>query len=103
MRVEANSSGLSSKWRPIWGIVSAAAFFVVCCLCCWLGFIAVSSGNINALNMIPQLITAFAALFSIPGAILGVASWHRGKEKRIQAGEQSAESVAQKLSKKWFG
>jgi hypothetical protein len=32
--------------------------------------------------MIPQLVGAFATLFAIPGAILGVTAWHRGKEKR---------------------
>lgn len=37
--------------------------------------------------LIPQLIGAMAALFATPMAILGVASWHRGKEKRALAGE----------------
>jgi hypothetical protein len=76
----------SSAWRPFWGFCSALAFLAVAGLCCWLAYQAILEGKPEALAMIPQLITAFAALFAIPGAILGVASWHRGVEKRIRAG-----------------
>lgn len=78
----------SSAWRPFWGFCSAVAFLGVAGLCCWLGYKAIVAGDPKALAMIPQLITSFAALFAIPGAILGVASWHRGKEKRVMAGER---------------
>ena len=70
------------SWRPFWGFVSALAFLGVVILCCLLGWRAVVGGQPEALNMIPQLVAAFATLFAIPGAILGVTAWHRGKEKR---------------------
>lgn len=74
-------------WRPYWGFASGTAFAFVCGLVCYLGYEAVLSRDQNALRMIPDLVGAFAMLFSVPGAILGVASWHRGKQKRIAAGE----------------
>lgn len=76
-------------WRPYWGFASGTAFLAVCVLVCVLAYQAVLGGKPEALNMIPQLVGAFATLFAIPGAILGVASWHRGMEKR----ETSAKDV----------
>lgn len=88
MRAEsASDKWWVSGWRPFWGFVSALAFAIVAALVCWLGYQAVRTGNQDALRMVPDLVTAMAMLFGIPGAILGVASWHRGKEKRIRAGE----------------
>ncbi len=90
MRVEAQSDKWwVSGWRPFWGFVSALAFAFVAGLVCWLGFKAVAAGDQAAMRMIPDLVSAMALLFGIPGAILGVASWHRGKEKRIRAGERA--------------
>lgn len=73
-------------WRPYWGFASGTAFLAVCVLVCILAYQAVLGGKPEALAMIPQLVGAFATLFAIPGAILGVASWHRGMEKRETAG-----------------
>lgn len=88
MRAEAASEKWwVSGWRPFWGFVSALTFAFVASLVCWLAFDAVSARNQDALRMVPDLVSAMAMLFGIPGAILGVASWHRGKEKRIRAGE----------------
>jgi len=67
------------SWRPFWGFISGAAFFVVCVLVCLLAYQAVMGGKPEAMAMIPQIIGAFAALFAIPGGILGVSAWHRGK------------------------
>lgn len=69
-------------WRPLWGIISAFAFLLVVILCGVLAIIGIVAGKAEALVMIPQLVMAFTGLFSIPGAILGVTAWHRGKEKR---------------------
>jgi len=68
-------------WRPFWGFVSGLAFLCVSVLCCYLAYQAVMEGKPAALNMIPQLVTSFTTLFGIPGAILGITAWHRGKEK----------------------
>ena len=52
-----------------------------------------TGGRPEAMVMVPQVIGAFAGLFAIPGAVLGVTAWHRGKRQRIEAGEQSAPGV----------
>lgn len=102
MRVESKSEDKwTRRWRPFWGFTSAVAFIFVCGLCCWLGFDAVRGKDASALKMIPDLVSAFAALFAIPGAILGVASWHRGKKQRIEAGEPP--SKLNLLYDKFFG
>jgi hypothetical protein len=78
------------SWRPFWGFSSGTAFLFVALLCCWLGYLAVSARDMTALQMIPQLVGAFATLFAIPGAILGVTAWKRGQEKieKIRSGGQ---------------
>lgn len=88
MRTEAQSEKWwVSGWRPFWGFVSALAFAFVAGLVCWLGYQAVASGNQEAMRMVPDLVGAMAMLFAIPGGILGIASWHRGKVQRLRAGE----------------
>jgi len=67
------------SWRPFWGFASGTAFFFVCLLVCILSWQAVVNKDSNALGMIPLIIGAFASLFAIPGAILGIASWKRGQ------------------------
>ncbi|MBU2549238.1 MAG: holin family protein [Proteobacteria bacterium] len=93
MRAEAASKNWwTSGWRPYWGFVAGTAFGMVCLLCCVLAYMAIIGGKSEAMAMIPQVIGAFTALFGIPMAILGIASWHRGKMQRIQAGEQPVRS-----------
>ncbi|WP_299202557.1 hypothetical protein [uncultured Amphritea sp.] len=75
------------SWRPIWGIISAFAFLGFVWIIGSLAHEAIKGENQNAMVMIPQLISSATMLFGIPAGILGVASWHRGKEKRIRAGE----------------
>lgn len=92
MRAEAQSEHWPQwSWRPFWGFASGLAFLLVAGLCCWLGFDAVRTKDTTAIGMIPQLVSAFAALFAIPGAILGVAAWKRGQEKieKVKAGVSS--------------
>ena len=62
-------------WRPFWGMISAVAFLVVCVFVCILGYRAIVEKDQNAIGMIPMVIGAFATLFSIPGAILGITAW----------------------------
>ena len=78
----------TSAWRPYWGFISGTAFLFVCVLVCILAYKAVLGGKPDAMAAIPQLIGAFAALFAIPGAILGVTAWHRGQLQRVRAGEK---------------
>ncbi len=60
----------------------------VAALVCLLAYKAVIGGRPEAMVMIPQLVAMFATLFAIPGGILGVTAWHRGKEKieRVKSG-----------------
>lgn len=87
-----------SGWRPFWGFTSGFAFLFVTILVCMLTYKAIIGGKPEAMAMIPQVIGAFAALFAIPGAILGVTAWHRGKKQRLEAGEQPV--ISNKLIKK---
>ncbi len=83
IQVESQSKNWwTSGWRPYWGFISGTAFLFVCILVCILAYKAVLGGVPEAMAMIPQIIGAFAALFAIPGAILGVTAWHRGKMQR---------------------
>lgn len=98
MRKEAASEHwLQYAWRPIWGLVAAGAFVLVVILIFVIVMGAFLSDDANAFQVfshIPLIISAFAGLFSIPLVILGVASHHRGKEKRIRAGEMVPDTGA---------
>lgn len=72
----------TSGWRPYWGFISGTAFLFVCILVCYLMYKAVIGGETEMMALIPPVITAFTTLFAIPGAILGVTAWHRGKMQR---------------------
>lgn len=83
MQTESKSDNWwTSGWRPYWGFVSGTAFLFVCVLVCYLMYEAVINNKPEMMAMIPQVIGSFAALFAIPGAILGVTAWHRGKMQR---------------------
>lgn len=98
MRVEANAEdSWTRRWRPFWGFASGFAWSAMACAIAWSIATGNSSGVISELSGIPE------TFWLIPLTVLGVASWHRGKKQRVEAGEQSTGSVAQKLSKKWFG
>jgi hypothetical protein len=89
MRAEAASTNKwASLWRPFWGFVSAIAFAVFVVFVCILAYKAILRGDANAIAMLPGFIFSMTGLFAIPGSILGVASWHRGKMQRIGAGEK---------------
>lgn len=90
MRAESHSEHfLQWAWRPIWGIISAIAFLILTCFVCFLAYQSITGSKPEAISMIPQLVSSFATLFAIPLAILGVASWHRGVEKRLKVGDLS--------------
>lgn len=83
MREEGKSENWwTSAWRPFWGFTSAIAFLVVCIFVCVLAYKAIVDADADALAMIPQFLTSIAMLFAIPGGILGVTAWHRGKKQR---------------------
>lgn len=86
MRVEAKSEyWWVSGWRPFIGFITGISFFVAVCFVCFLTWQAIESKSQDAMQMIPQVIFNFTTLFGIPGAILGIASHHRGKKQREQS------------------
>ena len=72
----------TSAWRPFWGFASAIAFVILVGFVCYLAYSAIAENDSDAMTMIPQMVFAFTGLFAIPGAILGVTAWHRGKMQR---------------------
>lgn len=76
-----------SGWRPYWGFSSGTAFFALCLFVCYLAYQAVIGKDANAITMIPNLIFAFTTLFGVPGAILGITAWHRGRKQRAEVGD----------------
>lgn len=88
MRVEANSKNKhASLWRPVWGYLSAASFFLaVIGILVLIGY-AIGTKQLGLIKEVPAIITALFTLFTIPGAILGVSAWHRGVKQRVEAGE----------------
>lgn len=69
------------SWRPFWGFSSGLAFLAVCVLVSILAFRAVALADAAAMAMIPQVITSFTTLFTIAGAVLGIAAWGRNRLK----------------------
>jgi hypothetical protein len=91
MQIEAQSGHWPTwSWRPYWGFVSATAFLVVCIFVCCPFYKAIAANQPTAFSQIYLIIGAFTALFSIPGAILGIASWKRGSMQVEQAKNQAA-------------
>lgn len=85
MRAEGQSEHWPQwSWRPFWGFVSALAFGAVCVYTLILMDLAIRQHQPDALRAIPDLISSMTMLFAIPGGILGVASWFRGKSKLTQ-------------------
>ena len=82
MQVEAQSEHvLQWIWRPLWGVISAASFLIVCIFVCFLGYRAIIEKDPTAFGAIPLIIGAFTTLFGVPGAILGISAWGRNKLK----------------------
>lgn len=88
MRAETQSEDpWSRRWRPFWGFVSAVAFGLVALAISGVLVMMAWQDTASFIAQLPAVVSSMAALFGIPAAILGVASWHRGKMQRIKAGE----------------
>lgn len=94
MRTEAgDEKWWVSGWRPFIGFSTGIAFIMVCGFVGWLTYEAIASKDMNAMQMIPNIIFNFTTLFAIPGGILGIASHHRGKQKRLNSGENLIDRI----------
>ena len=69
---------LQWSWRPLNGYALAIGSLVSVGFVIFAGYQAVVLHNVEALNALPQILTAVALVLSIPGAVCGVTAWHRG-------------------------
>ncbi len=101
IRIEATAEDpWTRRWRPFWGYMSAVAFFMIC------GAIgaAIIWGTNDILKELGSIVMSIAALFAIPGAILGVSAWHRGVKQRVEAGDKTGSGlIAAAFAKKIGG
>jgi len=79
------------SWRPFVGFTYGIAFLAVTVFTCILAYKGIIEGMSESMTMIPQFIGSMSALFGVVMPILGFASYHRGKAKRIAAGETKPE------------
>jgi len=89
IRQEVIGNPAAGEWRPMWGRWTCRGFWI------GLGFIgALAATDLIAFEgarfilHLPTILTAFAGVLLLPASILGVASYHRGQEKKILAGEK---------------
>lgn len=88
MRAELQTTGWwRSCWRPFWGFVSAIAFFLTVIGILALGGMAMYFDKPEFIEMIPDLVSQLFRLFMIAGAICGVTSLGRTREKIAAAGK----------------
>ena len=88
----------SGAWRPFWGFASAISFGLCVLGLIFLAGYSIYKGKSDLLATIPTMAMSVTALFGVPGAILGVASWHRGKMQRLAAGDQPGAGLISQIS-----
>lgn len=96
----ANEEWYQKAWRPANGFAIATGSFVAVFFTCILFWRAITAKDLGAISAIPQLAAAIAMILSVPGAAVGIAAWHRGVEKRLKAGEPSADKNIETLVNK---
>jgi len=78
MRVEAKSDKWwQSGWRPFWGFASGGVFVFDSMM---IGYLQITS-DYETLKTLPEFINAKWHMYTIAGAILGITSYGRNKEK----------------------
>ena len=87
IRAEVLGNSCAGQWRPLWGRRACYAFEVAIYSSLATTLYCVVFNKPEILPALPTVFGAVFALFTLPAAILGVASYHRGVEKRILAGE----------------
>lgn len=88
MRAEtAQGHPWSGAWRPFWGFCSAIAFVLAVLGIFAIAGYAIYKADAALFSHLPTLIFYLAALFAIPGGILGVTAYHRGIMQRVEAGD----------------
>lgn len=82
LRNSQNETWYQKGWRPANGFCVALGSFVSVVAMCWLMYEAIIGKDITALNAIPALATSIGLILAVPGAAVGITSWHRGMQQR---------------------
>lgn len=80
MQAETKSAWFSRDWRPLWGYLSAIAFFFQIAALCVAIIFKPSEGP-----SVAQLVTVLTPSWGVPLAVLGVTAWHQGQADVIKA------------------
>lgn len=89
IRAEVIGNPEAGAWRPLWGRVACWTWvFQVVAILSLLGY-DVAVGEYQLIGQLALLTGLMFAINTMPAAILGVASWHRGGEKKILATKKS--------------
>lgn len=98
MQAEATNSASENwwqkGWRPFNGYILGVSSLVTVCGVFYLAFLALSGKDLNALNAIPTIVTSIALVLSIPGAAVGIATWHRGRAQIAQIEADATKNAA---------
>lgn len=78
----AQEAWYQKAWRPACGFSVAAGSFAAVLFVCALFYQALISGDIaSTVSVVPSLASAIALILGVPGAAVGIAAWHRGRQK----------------------
>lgn len=100
MRVELENSDKESwyqkAWRPACGFAVAIGSFAGVLGTIILLILGIFYGKPEAINAIPQLAMAIAAILAVPGAAVGIAAWNRGVMQIEEVRGKAAAAAAKK-------
>ena len=82
-------------WRPANGFAVAIGSLASVLFVCYLFYVSIVHPNASVnmasvISVIPQLATSVAMILSVPGAAVGIAAWHRGVQKVLDAKRQAS-------------
>jgi len=90
MRAEILANPAAGAWRPLWGKWSCWFFFpIVSTVVIYFGVCLFVTKDAESAKLCIEFLGAVFMVMTVPMTILGVSAWHRGKEKRVLAGENS--------------
>lgn len=88
IKAEVIGNPCAGAWRPLWGRWSCYGFWISLYTLIILTVVdVIAFGGASLVPHLPIILGALTGVFILPASILGVASYHRGIEKRVLAGE----------------
>lgn len=81
MRAEVLGNPEAGSWRPLFGRWTCYNFYPTVYILLFIIGYTVFTNQFDMLGLMPSIVGAIIGLYSLPAAILGVASWKRGIEK----------------------